>query len=294
MFKNALVYRFDEKFTLNDQELEEKLKEYPLQSCLASEMHCYGWLPAFNQGRNLVVGLERFIFINAGIEEKILPKAAIDNAVKKRALAHQIDISSRSKRKEIEEQVIAELMPNALTQQKNISAYIDLEKQWLVIDAATPNKASIVTSLLRKSLGSLPIVPESPSQSVEAALTYFAQNGIGHHDFEILEDIEVKALEEDGGQARIKGVPIDAKEVHQHIDGGWQVSKMSFQYKERIQFSLGKDFIFKRIKLTDLATEDMDSEDEPFLQAQALALLVARELRSLVSRMLTIIGSSEL
>ena len=254
LFKNALIYRLEEKFVQTDLELEKKFAEYILTPCLSSEMQSVGWLPAFRQGRNLVVELEQFIFFNVGIEEKLLPKGAVDNAVDKRALSENISLDSRAKRKELEELVIAALMPTALTQRKNIFAYIDLEKQWLVIDASSANKASIVTALLRKTLGSLSIVPESPSQSVQSALTYFAQFGIGDINFEILEDIEIKSLDEEGGQARIKGVPISATEVQQHIDGGWQVSKLGLQYKERLQFSLGNDFILKRLKLTDLAT----------------------------------------
>ncbi len=293
LFKNALIYRLEEKFVQTDFELEKKFAEYILTPCLSSEMQSVGWLPAFRQGRNLVVELEQFIFFNVGIEEKLLPKGAVDNAVDKRALSENISLDSRAKRKELEELVIAALMPTALTQRKNIFAYIDLEKQWLVIDASSANKASIVTALLRKTLGSLSIVPESPSQSVQSALTYFAQFGIGDINFEILEDIEIKSLDEEGGQARIKGVPISATEVQQHIDGGLQVSKLGLQYKERLQFSLGNDFILKRLKLTDLATEDIDGDDEPFLQAQATALLMARELRVLITCLLRLISSSD-
>lgn len=294
LFKNALIYRFEEKFTQTDLELEKKFEEFILKPCLSSEMQSVGWISALRQGRNLVVGLERFLFFNVGIEEKLLPKGAVDNAVEKRALSQNIVLDSRAKRKELEELVIAALMPSALTQRKNIFAYIDLEKQWLVIDASSANKASIVTALLRKTLGSLSIVVESPTQSVQSALTYFAKFGIGDTDFEILEDIEIKSLDDGGGQARIKGVPIMATEVQQHIDGGWQVSKLGLQYKARLQFSMGNDFILKRLKLTDLATEEIDGDDDPFLQAQAMALLMAQELRVLISCLLRLISSSDL
>lgn len=291
LFKNAVIYRFEDRFSKSGSEIDELFAKYTLQPCLSSEMQSIGWLPAFKQGRNLAVELEQFIFFRAGIEEKLLPKAAIDNAVDKQAMAQNIVLDSRAKRKELEEIVVAGLMPNALTQRKHINAYIDLKKQWLVIDASSTNKASLVTALLRKSLGSLAIVAESPAQSIQSALTYFAQFGVGNTNFEILEDIWVKSTVEDGGQARIKGIPVSASEVRQHLDQGWQVYQMSLQYKERLQLAIGNDFILKRLKLTDLATEELDGEDEAFLHAQATAILVARELRLLITDILRVISS---
>ena len=290
MLKNALIYRFEDKFTRNDVELDPLFKTYELQPCLSSEMQSVGWVPTFRNGRNFAIQLDDFIFFRVGIEEKILPKSAIDHAVNKRAIAENIVLDSRAKRLELQETVIAELMPHALTQLNTIFAYIDLKRQWLVIDASNANKASIVCALLRKTLGGLSIVPESPPKSVQSALTYFAQFGTGSANFEILEDIEIASLDEEGGQAKIKCVPIKASEVQQHIDGGWQVSKLAMQYKERVQFTLGKDFIFKRLKLTDLATDEINGEDEPFLQAQATALLTAREMRALAYDMLRTIS----
>ncbi|GBU09219.1 recombination-associated protein RdgC [Gammaproteobacteria bacterium] len=293
MLKNALVYKFEVPFTENDLTLEEKFKEYTLRPCLILEMQSVGFLPAFPRGRNLVVQLEKFIFLNIGIEEKILPKAALNNAVERKAEQNNIDITTKSRRKELEESLLAELLPHALTQRKNIRAFIDLEKQWLVIDAGTANKASLVTSLMRKALGTLSIVVEAPTQSVQYAMTYWAKFGLKENDFEILEDIEIKSLKDDGGQARLKGLPITAHEVQQHIEGDWQVTKLLIEYKERLQFSLGNDFILKRLKLTDLANEEIDGDDDPFLQAQTAALIMAHELRSVLTRLLNLISNAD-
>ena len=40
-----------------------------------------------------------------------------------------------------------------------VYGYIDLDKQWLVVESATAKIAEEFTQLLRQSIGSLPIVP---------------------------------------------------------------------------------------------------------------------------------------
>src|SRR5699024_11238248 len=73
---------------------------------------------------------------------------------------------NRARYKELEEIITNEFISKVAPEQDSICAYIDLEKGWLVVDAASEKKASLVTAVLRKSLGSLPVVGRSEERRV--------------------------------------------------------------------------------------------------------------------------------
>ncbi|WP_077928531.1 recombination-associated protein RdgC [Wohlfahrtiimonas populi] len=268
-FKNLLVYRFEEPIKDTLETVEEKLSEKPLTACLTQEMESIGWLPVFKEGKQYVEKINNALFFRLGIEQKILPNSAVKTAVDKKIEEKDLKHVSRSEMKELHELVTNELLPNALVNRHSILAYIDLEKNWLVVDASSTKKASLVTSHLRKTLGSLPIVPLTPENSVNAALTHWALHGIQSDVLSMLDEIELKELKDEGGNAKFKGVALDSKEVQDPLKEGWQVTKVMLEYDEQMSFSMSGDFIFKRLKFLERFEENLESEDDPLLQIQA-------------------------
>lgn len=268
-FKNLLVYRFEEPIKDSLETVEEKLSEKPLTACLTQEMESIGWLPVFKEGKQYVEKINKALFFRLGIEQKILPNSAVKTAVDKKIEEKELKHVSRSEMKELHELVTNELLPNALVNRHSILAYIDLEKNWLVVDASSTKKASLVTSHLRKTLGSLPIVLLTPENSVNAALTHWALNGIQSDVLSMLDEIELKELKDEGGNAKFKGVALDSKEVQDPLKEGWQVTKVMLEYDEQMSFSMSSDFIFKRLKFLERFEENLESEDDPVLQIQA-------------------------
>lgn len=268
-FKNLLVYRFEEPIKETLETVEEKLSAKPLTECLTQELESIGWLPVFKEGKQYVEKINNALFFRLGLEQKLLPNSAIKTAVEKKIEEKDLKHISRSEMKELHEVVTNELLPNALVNRHSILAYIDLEKNWLVVDASSTKKASIVTSHLRKTLGSLPIVPLTPENSVNAALTHWAMHGIQSDVLSMLDDIELKELKDEGGNAKFKGVALDSKEIQDPLKEGWQVTKVLMEYDEQITFALSGDFIFKRLRFLERFQENVDTEDDPILQLQA-------------------------
>ena len=292
LFKNLLIFRFETPFELSENELREKLEAYPLTGCLSQELQSVGWVSAFSQGA-LVQGIENCYFIKMGIESKIMPAAAIKSEVEKKAQALGEPIETRSQYKEMEERVIAEILPKALTQKHTISAYIDIKKQWLVIDASSAKKGSDLTSLLRKTLGSLSIIPYAPETVISTVMTHWLMHGFYSKAFTCLPEVEIKELSEAAGTVKIKGVDLTSEDVLNHVQKGWQVTKMAFDYQERLQFALGEDFIFKRMKYLDNFQEDIESQDEPLLYQQTSAHLMVKEYREFIQNFIDVIAGNE-
>ncbi|MDG9730006.1 recombination-associated protein RdgC [Ignatzschineria sp. RMDPL8A] len=286
LFKNFLVYQFEEPLELTLSELEEALAERPLVGCFEQEMESFGWLTAFNSGKTFVEAVDGAYFIRMGVERKKLPRLAIKTAVEKRAEERELKIETRSQYKEVEEVIINELMANALPERSSLSAYIDIDKNWLVIDATSVKKASELTGLLRKTLGTLPVVALAPKVALASVMTEWVQKGITNERFTLLDEIEMKELtKEEGGTARYKGIPAMSKEILQNLEDGWDVTRLSLLFNEAVSFSLGEDFILKRVKYLETFHEELDESDDLYTIAAGSAQLQVLMFRELMSEL---------
>lgn len=282
-FKNIMVYAFDEPFTMWTNELEELMKQHPLRDCGQDELEVYGWLPAFTQSENYVEATNNCFFIRLGMEIKKLPKKAIITETEKRARDNNIDITNRLRFKEIQEIITNEFIPKTPAEQSSINAYIDLDKNWLVIDAASEKKASLVTAVLRKTLGSLPIVTHAPQVEMPIMMTDWVRSNSLGDKFGLLDEIEMKELsKEDGGTARYKGIPLDSKEIEANLNDGWSATRIGMTYEDILSFSIGVDFIIKRVKYLDQFQERLETSDDQNAIAQSNAYLLADTVRNLV------------
>ncbi len=268
-FKNLLVYRFEEPIKESLESIEESLSEKPLTACLTQELESIGWLPVFKEGKQYVEKINNALFFRLGIEQKLLPNSVVKTAVDKKIEEKELKHISRSEMKELHEVVMNELLPNALVNRHSVMAYIDLEKNWLVVDASSTKKASLLTGHLRKTLGSLPVVPLAPEHSVNAAMTHWAMHGIQSDLLTILDEIELRELKDEGGNAKFKSVELNSKEIQDPLKDGWQVTKLMLEYDEQISFAMSGDFIFKRLKFLERFEENLETEDDPILQMQA-------------------------
>lgn len=295
-FKNLLAYKFEEQMLFSGDDVlaqfEAALSEKPLTPCLTQEMESLGWLPLFKEGEQYAEKINNALFIRLGIERKQLPTAVVKTAVDKKIEEKELKHVSRSEMKELHELVVNELLPNALVVRDSILAYVDLEKGWLVIDASSTKKASLLTSHLRKTLGTLPIAPLTPENSVNSVLTHWALHGVESDVLSMLDEIELKELKDEGGNAKFKAVALDSKEVQDPLKEGWQVMKLLLEYDEQISFSLAGDFIFKRLKLLERFTENLESEDDPLLQQQAELYLAVDLYRRVISHVYDQINSA--
>ncbi|GHA03030.1 recombination-associated protein RdgC [Ignatzschineria ureiclastica] len=282
-FKNILIYKFDEPIEFSALELEEWLSAYPLRECGRDELETYGWLPAFSQGANYVEEINGAYFIRLGMEIKKLPRRAIQTAVVKRAKEQNLDLLDKARFKELEEIITNEFIGQVYPEQSSMMAYIDKEKNWLVVDAVSEKRASLVTAVLRKSIGSLPVTSYAPQVEMPTIMTHWVQSGLPSAHFEFLEEIEMKELNKDeGGVARYRGIPMDAKEIALNITEGWGVTKLGLVYQSLVTFSLGEDFILKRLRYLDQFQEQLELSDDQNAVAQSNGYLLVDTIRSLV------------
>ena len=162
-FKNLKIYRFSKPFTIDNDTLEKQLQEHAFHPCTRLQPSSCGWVsPLGNRGSMLTHTIGQSIMVCARQEDKILPAAVINELLEEKLDAVEADTGRRpvgKHKQSIKDELILELLPKAFSKSKRTYAYMDLQAQLLIVDAASGNKADELIQLLRKALGSLPVIP---------------------------------------------------------------------------------------------------------------------------------------
>ncbi len=268
-FKNLQLYRFTKPFEYSAETLEAALQTKTSRLCGPHEEMCQGWSsPLGRKGEMLVHSANGFLMICATKEEKILPASVIREHVNERVDKIEDTQARKVRKKErdnLRDDVMTELLPRALSRTLHTYAYIDLKEGLLVVDAASPKKAEEFTSLLRKTLGSLPVVPPATNESPHVILTEWLTKSNHPAEFGIEDECELRAADAEGSIVRCKRQDLGSPEIKLHLKSGKLVAKLALNWRDRLTFVLDENFAIKRVRFLDVIQEqvnDVESDDD--------------------------------
>ena len=159
-FRNAIIYQLIKEIDFS--QIEDQLKECEFTPCSSADVSHFGWSAPLTTSENLAHQANGKILLVAKREEKILPVEVVNRELNKRITALEEKEQRKLKKVErssLKDDVIATLLPQAFSRIKTTALYIDTLKQLIFVDAASSKTAEDALALLRKSLGSLPVVP---------------------------------------------------------------------------------------------------------------------------------------
>ncbi len=267
-FKNLQLYRFTSPFEHSADELEQKLQDFSFQPCGKRDENRYGWVPPMGPGfEQLCHSANGFMMVCARKEEKLLPAAVVKELVNDKVEAIELQEDRKVYRKErdaIKEDVIYDCLPRAFTRSSRTYAYIDPKSGWVVVDASSAKKAEELCSLLRESLGSLPVIPPQVSESPQVIMTQWLRGEELPDDLSLKDECELREPGDEGGIIRCKRQDLEAEEIANHLDAGKQAYKLSIEWDDCFSAILAEDLTLKRLKFSDelvSEAEDAGSND---------------------------------
>lgn len=289
-FNNAFVYKFTKPFTTPETELIEALQTQLFRPCGSQDQLKQGWVPAIPGTEALVHSANNNVLLCLKTEERILPTAVVKEALEEKVQLIQAERGQKVGKKEkqtLKEEIIQQLLPKAFTRSSRMYAYINVKDQFIVVNTSSANKAETLLALLRQSLGSLPILPMKPEVDLIVTMTNWVKNDELPAPFAYAQDIELKALDEEGALAKLKNHDVTEDEVQLHINNGKFVHKLGLVWDEKSKFVLNDEGALKQIKFLDIVKEQTDDvpSDDQIAKFDADYAIMTGELNQLITNL---------
>lgn len=265
LFKSATGYRLSEPLTTL-----ALLDECPPKECGPGQMLTIGWEnPKGKDEEHAFYDMDGYTMLCMVKVEKVLKPAAINRETKLRAEAlsdYEARTLGRKEITEIKEQVIFDALPNALSEEKRVYAYIDWTNNLLIVDQHSVNKCDEFTSELRKVLGSLPVVPLHPAGMPETTMDHWLFHNSQPPHIKIKGDIVFKNPSDLSQTVKGKSLDVESHVISGAFEEGMTVQEMALSEEVStdnfIDFTITDTVAIKGISFSgELLANDDDHED---------------------------------
>ena len=297
-FKNLRIYLLQQPLNLSQEAMEEQLQGKRFQSCGSQDLISLGWdSPLGRQAESLVHETGGCQMICARQEEKLLPSAVVNEIVEEKLAGIEQEEGrkvGRKERTELREDVFQQLLPQAFSRHTRQYAMIDKQQGWILVDAASANRAEALISLLRETLGSLPVKPLQSATAPTWVMTEWLKQPGQYPDFTLLDSCELKDRSDESSVLRCKGQDLTADEILAHLEAGKDVVKLAVEWGERLSCVIESDLSIKRLRFLDLIQEQaadyqIEGEADAF---DGRFTLMSLEFRRFLPRLFELFGGA--
>jgi len=299
-FKNIIIFKFLTPFAFDEEALQQALNDKRFRPCNDLELKTMGWVTPLGRDSELLYhAANNCFFITAKTQERVLPATVVREAVEERI--EEIEIKEnrtvrQTEKATIRDEVLQRLIPRAFKRSQKLSAYIDVEKGWLLVDTASRKKAEDFATLLRTSLGSLPVVPPKVCQSPSVIMTDWLKTQQLPTAFMLADSCELTEALESGAMVNCKRQDLFADEISAHLDAGKMVSRLALTWLDRVSCVISEDLIIRRFQFMECVQElaqevDTDDRNEQF---DVDFSILSGELREFLPQVFEVFGGEDM
>ncbi|HMU65633.1 MAG TPA: recombination-associated protein RdgC [Cellvibrionaceae bacterium] len=293
-FKNLRIYTLSSPFTLKPEALSQALEAQAFKPCGNLDPMRYGFVPPLGRhGVELVHVTNGNIMVCAKKQEKIVPGGVVKDALEEKIseIKAQGRSVGRKERQELKDEILFSLLPRAFSRTRLDFAYFDVQKHWLVVNAASAKRAEELIQALRLALGTLPCVPLAAEINPVLQMSQWLGQGFADAPFVLGEECELNAPK-DGRVVRVKKQDLSADEIRNHLTVGLRVQKMALHWKDAISFVLDEQLAVKRLKFNDVLSEQADDRraESAAEEFDASFAIMALAVRDFIAELLAALG----
>lgn len=298
-FSNLYFYRFTKPFDLTPDELDTRLESHLFSPCGSQDLAKVGWVKALGKhGQTLTHAASGNLLLCSKKEEKMLPASVINDMLAEKVEAIELKENRPVKKKEkdnLKDDIVQQLLPRAFSKTSHLFGFIAPKEDLLVINSSSAAKAEEFMALLRKCVGTLPVIPVQPEAPLSLTMTEWLKSQTLPSGIEFGSEVELKSTDEEAASVKYKQQDLASEEIQLHIEHNKFVTKLAVQWQDNLQFTLADDFSIKRLKFNDVLkeqNEDIPKEDM-VAKLDADFALMAGEINLLLKDLIELLGSKE-
>ena len=295
-FRSLSAYRLNRDIPLDVEDVLKQFEAFPFKPCGSQDIASSGFISPITRNTDgpLVHSESGFMMALIKHETKLLPtdvrKEALHAKIEKLE-AEQGRKLKKTEKDSIKDEVLHALLPRAFSRYGTTAVLFDLEGGRIFINAGA-KKSEDAMALIRKSLGSLPVVPLTMETPIELTLSDWVREGELPAGFTMGERAQLKAILADGGVITCNKQDLQSDEIGGHLSAGKVVTKLALDWMERIQLVIDDSGLITGLKFSETLREqndDIDREDVA-LRTSADILLMGSELVALVDDLTVALG----
>ena len=265
-FKNLRVYTFAKPLAQTFEEIETALADKLFEPCGSMEKARLGWVsPLGREGEMLSHVQGNYLMLCCQKQERLLPAAVINEATDEKVAEleeRQGRKIYRKEKRQIRDDVFVTLLPRAFTRNQQTFAYLSLADNLLVVNSGSAPKAEELLTLLRDTLGSLPVEIPTTSRAPADVMTRWLREQHGSDNFVIDEECELFNPIDGSNVVRCKGQDLFSEEIQTHLGAGKQVKSLGVTWNSAVSCVISEDLAVKRVKFVGMNEEREQGESE--------------------------------
>lgn len=263
-FKNIQLFRFNSDKLPSQDDLTQALEKRLFSPCSKLQPQSMGFYAPLPEAEELVHKDQDYLLIAIKRQERLLPASVIKEFLDDKVQEIQQEQDRKVGRKEkadLKEQLIFELLPQAFTRSSLMHLVIDHEQKLLLIASPSQARAEEAMKLLRDCLGTLDISPLASCQDISG---FLQQSFLGQHspNFHPLPEFELKQPGEEEATLKHRNHGLTDDEIKSHLSQGWQVSKLSLEFRDMLSVNLDQLGHLKRLRYLDTGEDTQDRVDD--------------------------------
>lgn len=296
-FKNLKIYQLTDDISLEDDALQSQLTTNAFRPCGKQETASMGWSNPLGSGASLYHAANGQFWVTLKKQERLLPSSVVNAELEDKIAEIESQTGTpvgKKQAQDLKQEIIHRLLPQAFTKNSLTHGFIAPKERLVMVDAGSDGKAETFLAVLRKSLGSLPVVPLARNSLVNQITEWLSGEGLPQ-DIELLEEAELKDPSEQGSIVRCKNQDLQAEEMQMHLQSGKLVHKIGIAWDETLTAVLQEDLAIKRIKFADVMREENDDipKDDAAARMDADFALMSGELIRFSKRLSEIFSLDE-
>lgn len=298
-FKNLVIYRFTKPFSITAEKLSEQLAEQPFRPCGSQELSRTGFVSPIGDEGDLVHAGNGYTMLCSKKQQRVLPAAAVNEAVDEKIRAIESEDGrqvGRKERQQIKEEITISMLPKAFTRSSCLYAYLAQSEGLLIVNAASATQAEEFLVNLREALGSLPVIPAACKSVPQQIMTHWLRHQHMAEGFTLGQECELRDPGEEGGIIRCKNQDLGNANIINHLEEGMLVSKLAIISNAGIECIVDENLTVKRLKFGDLIQEKADAE-QPDSAAQQFDVdfaIMTLELSAFIKLLFKAFGGEDL